>query len=193
MPVTYAVPGRLCMRLQQCDYCAKKCEHHVWALDRLHGLLACEEHWATAKRDANAWLRQNKHVRMRDFLAVYPEMKTMTFNVPRSNGTLTAGGNLSEEPWLFFVMIGEEWRFPVIFTDLSGGIMNKHMRVADLDKSGVAPQTVKLWLNALSEFYKDDFIAQMAAKNMGTEKTKEEHPNIHHTIVNGVEGRVFVP
>jgi len=181
------------MRLQQCDYCAKKSEHHVWALDRLHGLLACEEHWATAKRDANAWLRQNRQVRMGDFLDVHPEMKTMTFNVPRSNGSLTPGGNLSEEPWQFFSMVEEEWRFRVLFTDPSTGIMHKHMRMADLDKSGVAPETINLWLNALSDFYRDDFIAQMAAREKGTEKTKEEHPKIHHTIVNGVEGRVFLP
>jgi hypothetical protein len=181
------------MRLQQCDYCSKKCDHHVWALDRLHGILACEEHWATAKRDANAWLRENKHVRMKDFLAVYPEMKTMTFNVPRSNGSITAGGNLSEEPWQFFAMVDEEWRFRVLFTEPSGEIMNKYMRMTDLDKSGVPPETIKLWVTALSDFYNDDFIAQMAARDKGTEKKKEEHPNIHHTIVNGVEGRVFLP
>jgi hypothetical protein len=130
---------------------------------------------------------------MRDFLKLYPEMKTMTFNVPRSNGTITPGGNLSEEPWQFFTMVKEEWRFPVLFTDVSGGIMNKYIRVTDLDKSGVAPETIKLWLNALSDFYNDDCIAQMAARDKGTEKKKEEHPNIHHTIVNGVECRVFVP
>jgi len=181
------------MRLQKCDYCAKKCEHHVWALDRLHGMLACEEHWAIAKRDANAWLRQNKQVRESDFLAVYPEMKTMTFNVPRSNGTLTAGGNLSEEPWQFFSMIGEDWHFRVLFTDPSGGIMNKHMRVADLDKSGVAPETIALWLSALSDFYKEDYTAHVEARNNGVEKTKEQHSNIHEGIINGVECRVFVP
>lgn len=181
------------MRLQKCDYCSKKSEHHVWALDRLHGMLSCEEHWATAKRDANAWLRQNRHVRMKDFLAVHPEMKTMTFNVPRSNGSITPGGNLSDEPWQFFVMTEEEWRFRVLFTEPSGEIMNKYMRMTDLDKSGVPLETINLWLNTLSDFYKEDYTAQVEARNNGIEKPKEELPNIHYAIMNGIEGRVWIP
>jgi hypothetical protein len=192
MSVTYAVPKSLIMRTQICDYCANVSVRSATAEHHLHGIKCCEAHLALGTRDTNAWLRKQKLVRQKDFLAIHGALADMKINVPRTDGSVTSGANLSEEPYQFLYN-KDGWRCRVLFTDpATKEIMSKSMKLDDLDKSGVSAQDIAAWTETLDNFYSEDHTAYVEAVNKGSEKECDV-PCIKKVSVNGTECRVFVP
>ena len=191
MPVTYAVPTSLVMRTQICDYCTNVSVRSVTTDYHLHGIKCCGEHVALGTRDTNAWLREQKMVRQKDFLAIHGALAEMKINVPRTDGSITPG-NLSDEPYQF-LHHKDGWRIRVLFTDpATSEIMCKSMKLVDLDKSGVSAADIAAWTETLGSFYSEDHTAYVEAVNNGSEKPCDV-PCIKKVCVNGTECRVFVP
>jgi hypothetical protein len=132
-------------------------------------------------------------VRQRDFLEIHPALSNISINVPRTDGSITAGGNLSEEPWQFLQKMDELWAIQVLFKEPTGEIKNKYMKLQDIDKSGVPEETIEEWLTTLDTLYKDDWEENKRAQAEGGQKEYIETPGIITVMSNGMVGRAFVP
>jgi len=133
-------------------------------------------------------------VRQRDFLAIHPDLENVKINVPRTDGSVTTGGNLSTEPCSFLGMHEGHWNFEVVFTDpKTTSIMSKRINVVELVNSGVPEEMVQTWIRTLDSLYKEDFDAHEVAVKLGTQKTDREHESIRTVYVNGLECRVCIP
>ena len=182
------------MRTQTCDYCGEKSVRWINTYDRLHGIKCCEQHAALGERDVNAWLRDQEIVRQRDFLAIHPLLTDMKINVPRTDGSLTPEGNLSVEHFQILHKDDSGWRIRVLFTDpRSGEILNKAMKVTDLEKSGVPAEEIATWIKTLDNFYKEDYEAHNAARAAGEQAPDRESPFIGSAYVNGNQVRFLKP
>ena len=182
------------MRTQTCDYCNKQSERWINTYDRLHGIKSCGEHTALGERDVNAWLRDEEMVRQKDFLAVHPQLSDMKINVPRTDGSLTPDGNLSVEPFQILHKDDSGWRIRVLFTDpVTGEIMNKAMKLSDMDKSGITDAEIAAWVSTLDNFYKAEHEAHKAAVLQGEQASEQEPSFIGRGYVNGHEFRFFKP
>ena len=194
MPVTYAIPMTLVMRTQTCDYCEKKSERWINTYSRLHGIKCCGEHEAFGERDVNAWLRDQEMVLQKDFLAVHPQLRDMKFNVPRTDGSLTPDGNLSLEPFQILHKDDSGWRIRVLFTDpTSKEVLNKAMKLSDMDKSGITDAEITAWVGTLDNFYKLDQEAHKAAVLQGEQAREQEPSFIGRGYANGQAVRFFKP
>ena len=192
--VTFAEPMSLVLRDMMCDYCSIESERTITVDHRLFGIKCCTEHIPLGKRDANAWLHAHNIVRQRDFLAIHPELENVKINVPRTDGSVTTGGNLSTEPYSFLGMHEGQWNFQVSFTDPNtSAIMTKRINLVELVNSGVPEEIVQTWIRTLDTLYKEDFEAHDVAVKSGTEKIDREHESVRTVYVNGVECRVCVP
>jgi hypothetical protein len=195
MPIIYTVPKSLVMRNQLCDYCDKVSERCVTTYDRLHGIKCCEEHIPLGKRDVNAYLREEGLVRQKDFLEMYPRLTEMKLNVPRTDGSITPDGNLSQEPFQVLTKDEGDWRIRVLFKDpTTKEILNKMMKVRDLDKSGVSEEEIARWIKSLDEFYIHDYTVHKAAVEFGEKVTELDAPMIGKVYIqSGSEVRFIKP
>ena len=179
MPIIYTVPKSLVLRNQLCDYCDKVSERCVITYDRLHGIKCCGDHMPLGKRDVNAYLREEGLVRQKDFLEMYPLLTDMKLNIPRTNGSITPGGNLSEESFEVLTKDEGDWRIRVLFRDpVSKEILNKMMKLRDLDKSGVSEEEIATWIKSLDEFYIHDYTVHKAAVEFGEKVSELDAPMI---------------
>jgi len=193
-PVAFAEPMSLVLRDTLCDYCHAQSDRTIVADHRLFGIKCCTEHIPLGKRDVNAWLHAHNIVRQRDFLAIHPDLENVKINVPRSDGSVTTGGNLSTEPYSFLGMHEGHWNFEVVFTDpKTTAIMSKRINVVELVNSGIPEEMVQTWIRTLDSLYKEDFEANAAAVKLGTQKTDREHESVRTVYVNGIECRVCIP
>lgn len=193
MPPTFATPRSLIMRVQLCDYCESTCDHHVVCESHLHGILACKFHLHLAQRDVSAWFRNNGLVRQRDFLMAHPNFTRNSIMVPRTDGSLTPGGNLSNEPYQFLHKSEGAWMIRVLFTEPTGEIKSKCIKLQDLDKSGVPQETIEEWFTTLDSFYKEEAEANALAIQLGAEKEEPEIPGVIPASLDGLTGRVVAP
>jgi hypothetical protein len=194
MPITFAVPKSLVMRTQACDYCGAPSVRDVMTDHRLHGIRCCAEHHSIAKRDVRAWFREQNIVRQKEFLAIHPKLWDMKLNIPRTDGTITSGGNLSAEEFQFFQKGPEGWRVTVLFTDpVHREIMMKGMRLTHLDKSGISEEEIAAWTQTLDEFYATEYAEHLTARASGEQAPDRESPMVSTIYANGVECRVFIP
>jgi hypothetical protein len=169
----------LVMRDTLCDYCSKQFTESLCTSYHLHGIRCCEQHIPLGHRDIKAWLRMEKIVRMNDFLEVHPTLDEMKLNVPRTDGTITEGGNISKESFQFLQEIGGEWRLKVLFTcPKDGQIKNKWIPLVDLEKSGILAEELATWRTTLDGFYKEELEAHVAAMAVGIAKVERELPFI---------------
>lgn len=190
MPVTYAIPMSLVMRTQECTYCGKMSVVWLTTFSRLHGIKCCEEHVSLGKRDTNACLREEGMVRQRDFLEMYPRLRGMKLNIPRTNGSITEGGNLSSESFQMFSKEGDDWRIPVLFTDPdTKEILGKTIKITQLEKSGISKEEIVEWTKSLNEFYREDYEAFKAAMEVGEQAPDGEAPFIRKGYADGREVR----
>jgi hypothetical protein len=155
--------------------------------------MACKFHRHLAERDVRAWFRANALVRQRDFLAAYPAIKFMRINVPRTDGSITAGGNLSEEPHQFLQKIDGAWSIRVLFVEPNGEIKGKYIKLQQLNISGATEEMIDEWLVTLDAFYKEEAEENTRAIAEGEEKQEPEIPGIINVVHNGEICRVFVP
>jgi hypothetical protein len=155
--------------------------------------MACKFHRHLADRDVHTYLRASGLVNQRHFLEIYPEMRDIRINVPRTDGSITAGGNLSEEPWEFVQKSDGAWMIKVLFKESTGEIKNKLVKLKDFDKSGASEEDIDEWLTTLDGFYRGHEIENMAARENGHEKGYSEPPGIVNAVSNGIMGRVFIP
>ena len=181
------------MRAQVCDYCTAKCERHVRTIDRLLGIMTCEEHLPLANRDVRAWFAQQRMVSQKDFLEIYPILKDISIMVPRTDGSMTPGGNISLEPFEVLYVLEDEWHVRVLFTLPSGKIMQKAIKLLDLDKSGVPAEELSKWIKTLETLYQPDLEAFRQAVKLGTELKPKEDSRVKTLMANGLECRVFIP
>lgn len=189
----YTYPSTLVMRAQVCDYCTAKCERHVRTIDRLLGIMACEEHLPLATRDVRAWFAQQKMVSQKDFLEIHPILKDISIRVPRTDGSMTPGGNISLEPFEVLYLLDGDWRVRVLFTLPDGKIMHKAMKLIDLEMSGVPAEELSKWINTLETLYQPDLDAFRQAVKLGTEVKPKEDSRVKTVMANGLECRVFIP
>jgi hypothetical protein len=164
----YAFPKTLTFSEEICDYCLKGGTCTIRSIDHLTGIIACEEHEALARRDVNAWLCDMGYVRQREFLRVHPELARMKFDVPRTDGSITPGGNISGESWQMFVRESNSgiWRVPLLFTCESGEIKTKTVKINQL---GLPAEQFTAWTDTLNRFYREDLAAHEAARQWAYE------------------------
>jgi len=191
----YAVPTSLVLRNQVCDYCDKMSERCIITFNRLHGIQACGEHLPLGKRDVNAYFREEGLVRQKDFLEMYPRLSEMELKVPRTDGSLTPGGNLSEESFQVLSKDEGDWRIRVLFRDpVTKEILNKMMKVRDLDKSGVSEEEIAAWTKSLNEFYMEDYALHKAVVECGEKVGEVDAPIIQRGYTqSGQEVRFVKP
>jgi len=91
--MTTVIPQRIVFTRPVCDYCFKEDKWLVHALNDLHGIKVCEEHFVDGQRDVKAWFHTNDMVLIEDLLKVY-DLPRVGILVPRSNGSFTEGGEL---------------------------------------------------------------------------------------------------
>ena len=194
MSITYALPKTLVLRMQVCEYCGKSLVRHVTTYDRLHGIMACAEHVALAERDVRAWMCQEKIVRQRDFLEIHPKLGKLVINVPRTDGSMSPGGNISQEPWEYIPNYDGEWHVRVLFTDpVKNAILNKTIQIRSLADSGISNEELNLWINTLDSIYAPDLAARQIAMENGSRQGDREASVIKTAYVNGHECRVYSP
>lgn len=189
----YSFAKSLTMRAQVCEYCPKRCHRSITSVSRLHGIMACEEHIPLATRDVNAWLCEMKYVRQKDFLAVYPELAEMKFNVPRTDGSTTPGGNISQEGWQMLICDPEsgDWRLPLLFVcDKDGEIKSKSLKISEL---GLPAEQLAAWTKTLDTFYEEDLAAHEEAEKTGKMQEPMEGSLIRMAYSDGKECRVLMP
>ena len=161
----YTSPGSLCMRADCCEYCygaSSESVQNITCLARLHGIIACPDHVAAAKRDNNAFLHEHHMVDICDFLKRFPELSDRKdIKIPRSDGSVTEGGYIAtktfdDEPFLRFT---ESWHIRVRWVEPDEPKM-KDIKVEDLALSGIDTAPI---LKALSDgFYSADVDARNA-------------------------------
>jgi len=184
----------LVMRTQTCDYCEATSERWITTYSRLHGIKCCGQHMALGERDVNAHLRQEGLVRQKDFLAIHPRLTDMKLNVPRTDGSITSGGNLSQEPFEVLTKDDEGWRIRVLFRDpVTKEILNKMMKVRDLGKSGISEEEIATWIKTLDDFYAEDYAAHEAVAAVGEKLVDKDPPFIEKAYVGAQEVRFFRP
>lgn len=177
-----------------CDYCESPRNYNITCETRLHGLMVCELHHHLALRDVRAWFRAEGLVRQQDFLKSFPEVANIKINVPRSQGSLTPDGNLSDEPYQFLQKAEGAWMARVLFTEPNGEIKNKYVKLRDFDKSEVPEETIEKWCSTLDDFYREEWEQNASAKNAGKEKIDPYIPGIAQVYSNGVVvGNAFMP
>jgi hypothetical protein len=156
--------------------------------------MACKLHYHLALRDVRAWFRAEGLVRQEDFLKDFPEVASITINVPRSQGPPTPDGNLSDEPHQFLQKVEGFWMIRVLFIEPNGDIKGKYMKLRDFDKSEVPEETIEEWSMALDDFYREEWDQNACAKNAGKEKIDPYIPGIVQVYSNGVVvGNAFMP
>jgi len=155
--------------------------------------MACKFHLHLAQRDVAAWYRNRGLVKQLDFLMAHPNLKNISITVPRTDGSLTTGGNLSEEPCQFLEKWEGVWMVRVLFKEPSGEIKSKYMKLQDLDKSGVPQETIDEWFLTLDSFYKQEAEDNALAKGLGHEKEATEVPGVIPASSDGFIGRVVAP
>ena len=184
----------LVLRDTLCDYCSEQSKYSIATSYHLHGLKCCEEHKPLAQRDVKAWLRMEKVVRQKDFLAVHPRLTDMKLSIPRTDGSVTEGGNISQESFQFLQENEGEWRLQVLFTcPKDGQIKNKWIDLAELEKSGISAEELAAWRVTLNAFYTEELDGHVAAMAAGTSKAERETAGVRTAVVDGVKCRVFVP
>ena len=133
-------------------------------------------------------------MRQQDFLKSFPEVANIKINVPRSQGSLTPDGNLSDEPYQFLQKAEGAWMARVLFTEPNGEIKNKYVKLRDFDKSEVPEETIEKWCSTLDDFYREEWEQNASAKNAGKEKIDPYIPGIAQVYSNGVVvGNAFMP
>ena len=144
---TYLCPISLCMRPHPpvCDYCGSADgveEEH--AHHGNHGIQACYNHAANAKRDVRAFLNREKTIPIHDFLECFPELKNRRdIKIPRSDGSITEGGSImlpdSKYPNLFVRYSSKKgrWCIRVAWSDIYEPEKIRDITIDDLALSGV--------------------------------------------------------
>lgn len=179
MPITYALPKILVARAQVCNYCGAPSVSDVVTTRRLHGIRCCAEHRSLANRDVRAWLREQNLVHQMEFLEIHPKLRDMKLNIPRTDGSITPGGNLSGESFQFFQKGDDGWRVAVLFIDpAEGEIMTRGLRLANLDKSGISEEEIRTWTKTLDEFYAKEYEEHLAARDSGEQAPDREDPTV---------------
>lgn len=189
----FATPHSFVMTTQSCDYCESTCDHYVRCENRLHGIKACNIHRHLASRDVRAWFRANARVKQQDFLAAHPSIKFIRINVPRTDGSITNGGNLSEEPDQFLEKVEGAWMIRVLFLEPNGEIKAKYIKLQQFNISGVTEEVIQEWLVTLDAFYSEEAADNSRARTEGAEKAEAEFPGIVNIVYNGVSCRAVAP
>ena len=189
----YTSPGSLSMRTQCCEYCDNDKVRYITCLARLHGIIACSDHVAVAKRDNRAFLHGYHMVAMKDFLERFPELRDRNdIKIPRSDGSTTGGGyisteNYDEEPFVRFTENSQTWKIRVRWTEPDEPKM-KDINVSELALSGIDVAPI---MKALSDGF---YTADVDVRNAIIESCSAEERNKAEESIEPVGAfRVLIP
>ena len=209
---TSLVPRSLVMTPVGCFYCDSKYARYE-VLTWMFGLKACPDHIQAAIRDLNAYLHEEKMVRIQDALR-HPDIGKFLislmelpagFPVVRTNGEIQPGwklneGELHKDEFLRFN--DGEWKLPVIWlspdNDSTKSIVKytpiinfKLPEIYDQIKNNVPPYFLKAiddtFTILFEGFYIEDF---QEVENIRAHGGQEHYPNIPQAENVLFEGRI---
>ena len=157
-----------------CAYCSGEVAQHFGFREYPGeiGIFSCKEHFSLAKRDWHAELHNSKRLPVAVLLETFPEIKTENISIPRSDGSITAGGyivssDIDGDKSIQKTNTGK-WTIPVYFTN-EGELYCRDIFLDDLVHSGMLEVDVRRIISALDAgIFKTDYDAYMAARALAT-------------------------
>lgn len=206
-------PRRLVMTANVCFYCGRS-STGLKLIERLYGLKHCDNHAEAATRDCNAYLHEEKIIRLHDafdheiigrFLRILKSLEN-GFPVLRSSGEIQDGWTVHELGWegTFLRLHDGDWKLHVLWKSPDGNFHNDilkyipiiHFKMRDIydrikdqipnDFLSLVDQVIFCMVDGI---YSKDFEAIQGLQ-------VEEYPelsNVHQILYDGGVGRIMVP
>jgi hypothetical protein len=196
------LPSSLVMRSAECFYCENEYDNDETTFGRI-GIRYCSTHKTAAKRDSNAYLHQQKRVKLRDALRhpvlgpFLSQCRTNTY-IRRSNGEVQGQWILQEEEYDDSKLILWEegvWYIPMMHPGIH---VRKTVALDTFEDTRIAslnPPALGLQVPAIRALldegvYKADYEAHLAA---GPAIVRPETAGVQYCIADGQLVRVFHP
>ena len=206
-------PRRLVMTPINCFYCGKP-SIGFKLIERLYGLKHCKHHEASASRDCNAYLHEEKIIHLNDafnheiigrLLKVLKSLEN-GFPVLRTNGEIHDGWIIHELGWdgTFLRWHDGEWKLHVLWKSPDGNFNNdilKYTPISNFKMRGIYER--------IKDRVPDDFLSLVDqaifcmvdgiySKDFEQRQnlTVEEYPeigNIHEVLYDGGVARILLP